>query len=137
MRLVLDTNILVSALISKIAAPNALLEGWKRGMFQLCTCEEQIVELRRVFSYGKLQRFVSVEQAKLIVEEVAERASLGDVKKVLVSQDPDDDVIVGCAVAARADYLVTGDKRDLLSLGEVEGVKIVSARSMVALLKLS
>jgi len=50
-----------------------------------------------------------------------------------VCRDPDDDPVIGTAVAATADYLVTGDG-DLLALGEYQGVRIVSARQFLAVL---
>jgi uncharacterized protein len=49
------------------------------------------------------------------------------------SRDPDDDRVIACALAARADFIVTGDA-DLLSLGPVEGVQIVSPVDLLELL---
>lgn len=133
MRLVLDTNILVCALISKIASPHNLLEAWKRNRFELITCEQQLEELQHVLSYEKLRRFLSAKDTELLLGELCTRAELVWPKTVCASRDPDDDVIAGCAVAAQADFLVTGDNRALLSLGQVETVRIVSARTMVDL----
>jgi putative PIN family toxin of toxin-antitoxin system len=58
-----------------------------------------------------------------------------DLPDVQVSSDPDDDKFLATAVAGLADYLVTGDVGDLLSLREYKGVKIVSPREFVSSLK--
>jgi predicted nucleic acid-binding protein len=55
-----------------------------------------------------------------------------DLPKVrAVPDDPKDDMVVATAVAARADYLVTGDRRHLLSLREYEGIRIVTPRQFL------
>ena len=68
-----------------------------------------------------------------------------DVNAVLVwelptvdySPDPDDNVIIATAIAGGADMIVSGDKRDMLALAEVEGIPIVSARDAVKLLSIA
>jgi predicted nucleic acid-binding protein len=62
---------------------------------------------------------------------------LQELPNVELSPDPDDNPILATAIAGGADYLVTGDKRDLLSLGKVEAVQIVTARAFADLLGLS
>ena len=54
-----------------------------------------------------------------------------------LSPDPDDNSVLATAITGMADYLVTGDKRDLLSLGRVEMVQIIAARAFADLLGLS
>ena len=60
-----------------------------------------------------------------------------DVPTVDYSPDPDDNVIIGTAIAGGADMIVSGDKRDMLALAEVEGIPIVSARDAVKLLSIA
>lgn len=62
---------------------------------------------------------------------------LQELPKVELSPDPDDNPILATAIAGVADYLVTGDKRDLLSLRKVETVQIITARAFADLLGLS
>lgn len=52
----------------------------------------------------------------------------------VVPDDPEDDVVVATAVAARADYLVTGDRRHLLPLGSYQGIRVVTPRQFLDLL---
>jgi predicted nucleic acid-binding protein len=62
---------------------------------------------------------------------------LQELPKLDLSPDPDDNPVLATAIAGMADYLVTGDKRDLLSLGNVETVQIIAARAFADLLGLS
>ena len=59
---------------------------------------------------------------------------VSDVPEITVVRDPNDDMIVACAVAARADYLVTRD-RDMLSLGEYEGISIITPEAFLQVLR--
>jgi putative PIN family toxin of toxin-antitoxin system len=54
----------------------------------------------------------------------------------IISDDPDDDRVLECAVAAHADYIVTGDRRHLLPLGTFRGIAIISAADFLALVPL-
>jgi putative PIN family toxin of toxin-antitoxin system len=130
-KIVIDTNILVSALISRSAPPHQIFEAWKRDTFELCSCEEQLIELRRVLNYPKLKPYLNADDAALMVDELTLRAQLVRPRIVSFSQDPDDNVIIGCALAASADFLVTGDKRDILMLGTIETLRCVTARDLL------
>ena len=56
---------------------------------------------------------------------------LTDLPTLEVSQHPDDNPVIAMAVAGEADFLVSGDKRDLLALGHIEKTKIVTARDFL------
>jgi hypothetical protein len=62
---------------------------------------------------------------------------LHELPKLDISPDPDDNPILATAIAGLADYLVTGDKHDLLSLEKVEAVQIIAARTFADRLGLS
>lgn len=83
----------------------------------------------RVAGYAKLQKYFTQEQAADLLKDLdyfSEIVTLGEVPAI--SQDPADNIIIATALAGEADYLVTGDKRDLLHLGEVEGIPIITVR---------
>lgn len=61
MRMVLDTNVLVSALITPGGLPEQLLQHWEAGEFTLVTSEEQLGEIQRVLGYEKLARFIRAD----------------------------------------------------------------------------
>jgi putative PIN family toxin of toxin-antitoxin system len=116
-RAVLDTNVIVSAVLSPTGAPRSVLEAWRDGRFELIASPRLLAELRRVLEYPKLRRFVTVQEADELVSLV-EDASLvvGDPEEAppVRSLDPDDDYLIALAATSRS-ILVTGDS-DLLEL---------------------
>ncbi|MEM8867900.1 MAG: putative toxin-antitoxin system toxin component, PIN family [Verrucomicrobiota bacterium] len=130
MKLVLDTNILVSALMTEGTPPDALYQLWEAGRFELSTSEKQIDELRRVLSYEKLAPYINTIEASLLLENTNSMAEIVEVEQPCSeSPDPDDNWILATATVAKADLLLTGDKNDLLKLKQIESIKIVSARN--------
>lgn len=134
MRLVLDTNLLVSGVITA-GLPRRLVDGAKAGEFELCTSEILLTELLDVLSRDKFaQRLVQAGLTpQAIVDDLRRLAVVVAPTEVprVVSDDPDDDHVIAAAVCGRADLVVSGDKRDLLSLGDFQGIPIVSAREAV------
>ena len=129
MRVVLDTNILIGALITKGTPPDRLYQAWLRGEIELVTSTVQIAEMADVLVRPRLQRFLDADEAKAIVENIGTRALiLDDPPAVNLSPDPKDNPILAAAIAGRADLIVSGDKKHILALGEVEGIPIVTAR---------
>lgn len=138
MRVVLDTNVLVSALLAPGGPPARLIFAWLEGRFVLATGPEQLEELARATRYPKVRQRIAKPDAGRLVNEL--RAVAVQVKRftrVLASTDPDDNALLGLAVAANADYLVSGDKTGLLSLRRFKGVQIVTARQLCEALGIS
>jgi putative PIN family toxin of toxin-antitoxin system len=136
-RAVLDTNVFVSGLISPKGPPARILMALRSARFTLVSSPPVNEEIIEVLSrptirdrYGLGDRILDVS---FILWEVADLVI--DLPDVQVSSDPDDDKFLATAVAGLADYLVTGDVGDLLSLREYKGVKIVSPREFVSSLK--
>jgi putative PIN family toxin of toxin-antitoxin system len=129
-KLVLDTNVLVSALLTKGTPPDQLYQAWKARRFALAISTWQINELHRVLGYEKLQPYLNGFEASLLLENIDSTAQIIEVTAPRTeSPDPDDNWILASAVVSQADLLVTGDKNDLLQLKQIEGVKIVNART--------
>ena len=130
MRIVLDTNVLVSALITKGTPPNLLYEAWSRGEFQLVTSRVQIAELTRVLAYERLRPYIEPTEAQTIAETIdAAAIVVEELPDVRLSPDPDDNAILAAAIAAAANLIVTGDRSHLLDLESVEGIPIVTPRA--------
>ncbi len=134
MRVVFDTNLLVSGVISA-GLPRRLVDGAKAGEFELCTSEVLLAELLDVLSRGKFA--VRLGQAGLtpqgIVDDlrrIAVVVSPTDTPRV-VRTDPDDDHVIAAAVTGQADLIASGDKRDLLPMGGFNGIPIVTAREAI------
>ncbi|ADD28185.1 MULTISPECIES: putative toxin-antitoxin system toxin component, PIN family [Meiothermus] len=127
MKIVLDTNVLIAALLKKGKAYRLVVTfGLEKERFEIVTAIEQLNELKRVLrekfpgvlSPQEIGHFISLfRQAAILV-----RPTQG----VKASPDPDDDIILAIAVASKADYLVSGDKNHLLQLKKINSTKIVS-----------
>lgn len=133
MRCVLDTNIFISALLSDDAPPARVFDLWLEHAFTLVSAEVQLSEIRRVSRYPKLKARLKPYAVGGLINRVRADALIVRPAPLDVSADPDDNLILGVAVAAGADTLVTGDKSHLLGLGTVEGVSVRSARAFLAL----
>ena len=135
MRVLLDTNVLLSALLVRGTPPDRLYEAWRQGRFDLVSCERQLEELNRVSRRPVLRERLRPAEAGRLVNEIRRLAILCEpVNVASISPDPDDDFLLAVAEAARADYLVTGDKTDLLSLRRHAVTRILTARQLVELL---
>jgi hypothetical protein len=135
MRVVLDTNILLSTLMVRGTPPDRLYEEWRHGRFQLASAEQQLEELKRVSRRPFFQARLTASEIGRMINDIRRLAVMCDpLPPVVVSPDPNDDFLLAIAQAAAADYLVTGDKSDLLALGAHGRTRIVSARAMVHVL---
>jgi uncharacterized protein len=133
-RLVVDTNILISALLVEASLSAHLIVLWRQGRFDLLTWAEQPDELIRVTRYQKIRERLAPALAGRLINELRDIAVvLKNLPAVTVCQDPYDDYLLAMAVAGAADFLVTGDKRDLLSLRLYEGTKIATVRDFLTL----
>ena len=133
MRVVLDTGILIAALITKDTPPDLIYQAWRKKKFELITSEWQLAEFRRVSRYPKLRKYLIPSEAGNMINGLRYQAHvLTDLPTLEVSQDPDDNPVLAMAVAGGADFLVSGDKRDLLCLKVIEKTKIVTPRKFLA-----
>jgi putative PIN family toxin of toxin-antitoxin system len=129
-RVVLDTNTLVSALISPHGPPRRLLDGARAQVFELRSSPVLMAELLDVVSREKFaKRLTAAGLAPLgIVGEIRRLAVMAAPLSVarVVANDADDDHVLACALAAQADLIVSGDKH-LLGLGDnYQGIAIVT-----------
>ena len=136
MRVVLDTNIFISALLVPSGNPARIYRAWHERNFLLLTCPEQLDELRESLRRPALAARIKPYRAGRLVNQLKYLAeivfSLPDVER---SPDPNDDFLLALCQAGDADYLVTGDKSGLLSLERHHRALIVSATEFAGLLK--
>ncbi len=134
MRLVIDTNILISALLVGSSLPAHLIVLWREGRFDLLTSAEQLDELMRVTRYPKIRERLAPALAGRLINEIRDLAVLlTKLPVVTASPDPYDNYLLAMAASGSADFLVTGDKRDLLALRLFEGTKIITVRDLLVL----
>jgi putative PIN family toxin of toxin-antitoxin system len=135
MRCILDTNILIAALITRGTPPDQLYEAWRDGRFTLITSELQVEEFRRVSRREGIRFRIHQAEAGRLVNDLRRLATLLEkLPQIDVSPDPYDNFLLAMAEAGQADILVTGDKRHLLALSHHQGTRIVTARDGLALL---
>ena len=123
MRVVLDTNVLLSALLG--GRTRALLDALLARRFDSYTSQPLLGELAYVLSRPEWLRALGVTRCREAVTVIREATTLvTPMQRITACRDPEDNALLECALAARADYLVTGD-HDLLVLHPFHGVTIL------------
>ncbi len=131
-RVLCDTNVLVSASIAG-GPPSRVLEAAIDDRIELVLADPVIGELERVLRVELGFEPERVRELKtLMIDLASERVEAPDGTSEAITGDPDDDVIVACAVAAGVQILVSGDRRHLLPVGEHQGVRIVTPQALLA-----
>lgn len=129
MRIVLDTNILVSALIAPAGYPATIYNAWEQGQFSLLTCAEHLGEIRATLQKPRVAAFIEPYKAGRLINQIKKlAANIVNLPHIRRSADPDDNFLLALAEAGEADYLVTGDKSGLLNLKKHKRTQIVTAR---------
>ena len=134
MKAVLDTNILVSALIKA---------GKPRDLFNKLVKDKQIVlsrdilkEFLEVIENPKIAKYTSEKDLAIFLKTLKSAARIVQVKSKFkaVKEDPDDDTIIRSAYDSKSNYIISGDKH-LLSIAEYRRIRIVNVDEMLGLLK--
>lgn len=130
-RVVLDTNIVVSALLQPLGPPAQVFVLAIGGAIQLCISGEIYAEYEEVLSRPRFQRPEEVVAGTL--QAIRDKSLwVRPTEAIRICSDPDDDIFLECAQAARADYLVTGNLKHFpASWG---GTRIVSPRDLLDLI---
>lgn len=124
MRVVADTNILVSALLFGGTSEQVFLAGL-RGEIQLLTSLSLLKEFEKVLK----EKFkLNIHLVREIIGEVMDVAEIVEVSSHIkaISYPDGDNRVLECAVDGKADFIVTGDTRHILPLKEYGGIKILS-----------
>lgn len=141
MRVVLDTNILISALLSARGLPAEILRLERQGGFDLVFSPDTVSELWRVLNYPKIQKRLG----KLgIPAELVERylknlirssvVTPGKLKMDIIKDDPSDNIFLACALEGKADFIVSGDSH-LKELEVFRGIPILGSAEFIKMAK--
>jgi uncharacterized protein len=128
---VFDTNVLIAAIITE-GICSKLLHRARAREFSLVSCPFIMMELRRTLSKKLRLTHDEFSSAMEPISESISQVIEHSLKVKDICRDADDDNIIACAVAAKADYLVTGDS-DLLEIKDYQGVRIINPRDFEAL----
>lgn len=134
LRIVLDTNVLISAIFWK-GNPHIILEKCKKREIDLVISNEILEEFKRILK--KERKFEQTE--KMIHERLYYLRRISEIvvlkeKIEVVKKDPKDNIVLECALAGNSDYVVTGDNH-LLELKIFRGIEIVKPREMAKILR--
>lgn len=133
MRVILDTNVVLSALIRVDSKPYKVVQAWFDGGFELASSAAQMEEYSRVSRYPRVRQTIGPLEAGWLVNRIRESALMIErLAKVDVSMDPGDNFLLGMAQAVDADFLVTGDKAGLLALSRHLRTRIISVTDFAA-----
>ena len=133
MRVILDTNILLSGLIAPGGVPARLIDAWLDRRFTLVSHPLQLDEFRAVSRRDKIRALMRPSEAGRLVNQIAALADMPErLPPVERSRDPRDDFLLALCEAGAVDRLVTGDKDDLLALQRHGAATIVTAAAFAA-----
>lgn len=126
-RAVIDTNLIISYLLTQSETLSRLIDHWERGKFVYLVSPALVDELRQVVYRPKLRQRMRSDPAMLLdLVEMEAEWTPGALTLSGVCRDPKDDPFIACAVEGNAAYLVTGDT-DLLDMGAYQGVTMIRA----------
>lgn len=137
MRVVLDTNVIISATLIRGGNEDRIMRLWRQGAFELVLSPPILEEMARVLSYERRRRLrwmMEEEVTTFLQALVGESVLVPGKVSVKVSRDPEDDKFLAAALEGQADYVVTGDK-DLLDLRAHENVRILAPARFLRLLR--
>ena len=130
-----DTGVILRALMNPLSSFGQLIRRSEE--FELLTSADTDGDLSGALAQKRLQlrlrRFLGTNEHRLVSEALARAEVIDDPPSVQVCRDIDDDAFFACAVAGRADYIVSEDE-DILAIGEYEGVRTIRTAAFLALL---
>ena len=139
LKVVLDTNIFVSSLLSKAGRPAMVIDAWRASRYLLVTSPSIISEIKRVVEAPSIRKKYCLGRdriARLILLLEKDTIVVPGLSTVAgaIPKDPTDETFLSAALDAKADLIVSGD-RHLLDLGEYKGVPILTVRQFLELLE--
>jgi putative PIN family toxin of toxin-antitoxin system len=133
---VVDSNVLLSGLLTGSTPPGQIVDAWRAGRFQLVTSDAIVDEtIRQLTTNRYFRRRLTTEQIARAVELLESRAlrAPGGAPVHGIASHPEDDLVLSAALNAGAGYLVTGDLQ-MQKLGRYQGVTILSPRAFLDIL---
>jgi|SRR3990170_2661074 len=135
LKIVADTNVLISALIKR-GKPHELILKIDGIDIRLISSSVLIAELTSVLAQERIAKYVTKRDVERYLRYVGRRITLVKVRSAfrVVRDDPKDDVVLNTAYSGGAEYIVSGDKH-LIPLGEFKGIRIAAVSEMLDILR--
>jgi len=136
-KVVIDTNIFVSGLLDSKSSSNFIIELFLQNKFTLLITHPVLRELREILTRKPLSRLANrpVDEFLTLLERQAKKVSPGE-KVRIIKDDPEDNKFLECALAGKADFIISGDHH-LLSLRKFRGISILNSKEALKRLKAS
>jgi putative PIN family toxin of toxin-antitoxin system len=127
MRVVLDTNVLLSALISPHGTSDQIYRAWRTAKFDLITSIIQLDELRRASRYPKFKAILQPARVGTMINNLQHAIVLKHLMNKAEADDPNDSFLLNMSIEGKADFLITGDRRaGLLKRKKIEHTRILT-----------
>ena len=139
MVIVLDANVIISALLSGEGCPAEIIRRWEADALEVVISPALLTELRRAVDYPRVRKYLEAPQKTVasLIKRLETVATVVEPQLSLhvVKEDPDDNRVLECAIAGKASYIITGDAH-LLRLKECQGVVILNPVEFLVLTRL-
>lgn len=137
MKITIDTNVIISGSLW-IGASDKILEKVENQEIELILSKEIINEFSQVLNYEEIKDKIR-DKGLEIRRTVGKISSISKLvvpleKFDIIKEDPDDNIILECAVEGKVDYIISQDKH-LLKLKEFQGIKIISPENFLKILE--
>ena len=140
MKIVLDTNVFVSAVLNPLGKPALILKKVREGSLQLLISEKMVEEIKEVFLYPHIQKRLPCLQTPEQIDDflgellMFAEVTTGKYQVEVISADADDNKFLECALEGQADLIVSGDQH-LKDLKTFQGIEIVSPDELLKKLR--
>lgn len=132
MKVVFDANLFVSFLLTRGETIASIFDLWEEEKFTCLVTEEIILEITQVIERFIAKRLISGEDGFALIRRLKKNTKLVvSFSKVNISSDKKDNRYLACALDGKADYLITGDEKHLLSLRKFGQTKIISPKEFL------
>lgn len=132
MRVVIDANVLVSFLLTRSPTISQILESWENKKFTLLVTSEILLEIQQVLERFVGGKLISSQDAGALFKRLEQDSEIiTTLSRVTISQDKKDNRYLACAKDGQAEYLVTGDRKHLLSIKKFGITEIISPREFL------
>jgi hypothetical protein len=139
MIIVLDTNVIISALLSPSGPPAEIINHWEADQFEVVTSPPLLGELERALRYPRVKKYLkrSPDEVAAFIKRLRRVARVVEPQLALevIEEDPADNRVLECAVAGEASYIVTGNDH-LLKIKKYKEIVILKPAEFLTLLNL-
>ena len=139
MAIVLDTNVIVSALLSPAGHPAEIINLWEAGKIEVVTSPPLLIELDRVLQYPRVQKHLKRSQSDVdaFLRQLKKIAIIVErqVTLAIIKEDPADNRVLECAVAGEASSIISGNAH-LLKVKAYKGIVILKPAEFLTLVDL-